>query len=143
MTTAPPTPSDSQTMTKSSTSWAIPAVISSTVLHRLHPRAAAELYLTGSTFDGVRAAEIGLVTRAVPAPALDDTVEEFVAALIRGAPRALAGTKRLLHRRNADTFREDVRALTELSLEYFGSPEGVEGVLAFRQKRDPSWVPDR
>jgi len=121
----------------------IPAVISSTVLPRLHPRAAAELYLTGSTFDGVRAAEVGLVTRAVPAAALDDTVEEFVAALIRGAPRALAGTKRLLHRRKADTFREDVRALTELSLEYFGSPEGVEGVLAFREKRDPSWVPDR
>ncbi len=37
----------------------IPAVISATVLPRLTPRAAAELYLTGELFDGVRAAEVG------------------------------------------------------------------------------------
>jgi len=41
----------------------IPAVISATVLPRLDPRAAAEFYLTGESFDGNRAAEIGLVTR--------------------------------------------------------------------------------
>src|SRR5690606_13762069 len=34
----------------------VPAVISATVLPRLSPRAAAELYLTGSTCDGRRAA---------------------------------------------------------------------------------------
>jgi methylglutaconyl-CoA hydratase len=121
----------------------IPAVISSTVLPRLTPRAAAELYLTGSVFDGARAAEIGLVTAAVPPEDLDATVEGFVDALVRGAPNALAGTKRLLHRQKADTFREDVKALTEVSVRYFGSAEGVEGVRAFREKRDPSWVPER
>jgi methylglutaconyl-CoA hydratase len=120
----------------------IPAVISSTVLARLSSRVAAELYLTGSVFDGARAAEVGLATAAVPAEALDETVATYVDALVRGAPGALAGTKRLLHRRKADTFREDVAALTELSLEYFGSAEGVEGVLAFREKRDATWVPD-
>ena len=35
------------------------------------PRAAAELYLTGDVFDGLRAAEIGLVTRAVEADGLE------------------------------------------------------------------------
>jgi len=119
----------------------IPAVISSTVLRRLSPRAAAELYLTGATFDGVRAAEIGLVTAAVPAEALDEAVQGYVAALVRGAPGALGGAKRLLQRRKADTLGDEIAALTELSVEYFGSPEGVEGVLAFREKRDPSWVP--
>jgi methylglutaconyl-CoA hydratase len=121
----------------------IPAVISATVLPRLTPRAAAELYLTGSVFDGVRAAEVGLVTAAVPAEALDATVDGFVDALVRGAPGALAGTKRLLHRQKADTFREDITTLTALSVGYFGSPEGVEGVRAFREKRDPTWVPER
>src|SRR3954452_5699855 len=42
----------------------IPALISATVLPRLTSRAAAELYLTGDVFDGVRAAQIGLVTSA-------------------------------------------------------------------------------
>ena len=40
----------------------IPAVISATVLPRLAPRAAAELFLTGDTFDGAQAAQVGLVT---------------------------------------------------------------------------------
>src|SRR3954453_7006648 len=43
----------------------IPAVISATVLPRLSPRAAAELYLTGEVFDGTRAERVGLVTAAV------------------------------------------------------------------------------
>jgi methylglutaconyl-CoA hydratase len=121
----------------------IPAVISSTVLSRLGSRAAAELYLTGSIFDGTRAAQVGLVTAAVPAEALDETVAGYVAALVRGAPGALAGTKELLRRPKADTFREEVERLTEVSLGYFASAEGLEGVRAFREKRDPDWVPGR
>jgi methylglutaconyl-CoA hydratase len=119
----------------------IPAVISATVLRRLGTRAAAELYLTGETFDGTRAAAAGLVTQAVPEPELDPTVERYLAALVRGAPQALAGTKELLRRPLAVTVREDLAELTALSVRYFGSPEGIEGVRAFRDKRDPSWVP--
>jgi methylglutaconyl-CoA hydratase len=94
-------------------------------------------------FDGARAAEVGLVTAAVPEEALDDTVAGYVAALVRGAPGALAGTKELLRRRPADTFREEVEQLTAVSLTYFGSAEGLEGVRAFREKRDAHWVPGR
>jgi methylglutaconyl-CoA hydratase len=117
----------------------IPAVISATVLPRLAPRAAAELYLTGETFDGARAAEIGLVTAAVPAGELDAAVTRYTDALVRGAPGALAGTKQLL-RRGGDIGTE-IEALTALSVRYFGSAEGLEGVRAFREKRNASWVP--
>lgn len=119
----------------------IPAVISATVLRRLHPRAAAELYLTGDTFDGRRAAEVGLVTAAAPADALDQTVAAYCDALVRGAPRALGGAKDLLRRTHLATVSEDAAELAALSAEYFQSPEGREGVLAFREKRSPSWVP--
>jgi methylglutaconyl-CoA hydratase len=119
----------------------IPAVISATVLPRLAPRAAAELYLTGSTFDGRRAAEIGLVTAAVPAEELDDALAGYCAALVRGAPEALAGAKALLRRPASVALRDDLRELTELSLGFFLSVEGREGVAAFWEKRDASWVP--
>jgi methylglutaconyl-CoA hydratase len=119
----------------------IPAVISASVLRRITPRAAAELYLTGDLFDGVGAAKIGLVSAAVAAEALDLAVARYVASLLQGAPRALAGAKALLRRTPASTFRDDVAALTELSIGYFGSPEGREGVAAFREKRNPSWNP--
>ena len=119
----------------------IPAVISATVLPRLAPRAAAELYLTGDVFDGVRAAEIGLVTRAVEADELDAAVTAYTDSLVRGGPLALAGTKQLLRRRPAETVRADLADLSARSAGYFRSAEGVEGVTAFREKRPAAWVP--
>lgn len=119
----------------------IPAVISATVLPRLAPRAAAELYLTGDVFDGARAAEIGLVTAAVAADALDAAVTAYTESLVRGGPLALAGTKQLLRRRPAETVRADLAELSERSAGYFRSDEGREGVAAFREKRPASWVP--
>ncbi|WP_433609981.1 enoyl-CoA hydratase-related protein [Dactylosporangium sp. CA-139114] len=120
----------------------VPAVISATVLPRLDRRAAAELFLTGATFDGARAERIGLVTAAVDPDGLDAAVEAYVRDLVRGAPGALAGTKELLRKPRSGSFRDEIRAMTELSVAYFGSPEGAEGIAAFREKRDPNWVPD-
>ena len=117
----------------------IPAVISATVLPRMHPRAATELYLTGEAFDGRRAAQIGLVSAAVPAADLDATVEAHVAALRQGAPGALAAAKELL-RRTPGSIRDDLAELTALSVRFFTSDEGREGVRAFGEKRPPSWV---
>lgn len=119
----------------------IPAVISATVLPRLTSRAATRLYLTGEEFDGARAAQAGLVTEAVPADALDAAVSETCAALVRGAPQALGGTKRLLRRRPAATMAEEVAELSHLSVGYFLSEDAREGIAAFREKRDPAWVP--
>jgi len=119
----------------------IPAVISATVLPRLAPRAAAELFLTGDVFDGRRAAEVGLVTAAVPAAVLDDAVARYVASLVRGAPGALAGAKELLRRPAPYSLQAELDELTQLSVHYFTSDEGREGVASFREKRDPSWVP--
>ena len=119
----------------------IPAVISATVLPRLAPRAAAEHYLTGDVFDGVRAAEIGLVTRAVDAAGLDAAVTAYAEALVLGGPLALAGTKQLLRRAPAGSVRADLAELSTRSAGYFKSAEGREGVTAFRERRPASWVP--
>jgi methylglutaconyl-CoA hydratase len=118
----------------------IPAVISATVLPRLAPRAANELFLTGETFDGARAAEIGLVTAAVPATDLDATVARYVAALIRGAPVALAAAKALLRRGATRPLRDELAELTRESVRFFTSDEAREGVQAYFEKRDPAWV---
>jgi len=119
----------------------IPAVISATVLPRLAPRPATELYLTGEVFDGARAAEIGLVTKAVDSAELDATVTAYAQALVLGGPLALAGTKQLLRRTPAGSVRADLAELSTRSAGYFKSAEGREGVAAFREKRPASWVP--
>jgi methylglutaconyl-CoA hydratase len=122
----------------------VPAIISVTVLPRLVPRAAHELFLTGETFDGTRAAQIGLVNSAVPAEELDAEVTRYVEALRLGAPGALAATKQMLRRERPATMAADFAAMLDLSARFFAGEEGQEGMRAFAEKRPPSWaVADR
>ncbi|MGH4015056.1 MAG: enoyl-CoA hydratase-related protein [Pseudonocardiaceae bacterium] len=120
----------------------VPAVISVTVLPRLLPRAAHELFLTGETFDATRAAGVGLLTSAVPADHLDAEVARYTSMLAQGAPEALTLTKELLRRSPAPTMAEDFAELLHLSAARFASEEGREGIRAFAEKRHPSWVVD-
>lgn len=119
----------------------VPAVISVTVLPRLLPRAAQELFLTGEVFDGDRAAAIGLVTAAVADEYLDTELRRYIDLLVQGAPGALAATKALLHRPPSGPASEQFAAMTELSARHFTGAEGQEGIAAFAAKRRPSWVP--
>jgi methylglutaconyl-CoA hydratase len=118
----------------------VPAVISVTVLPRLLPRAAHELFLTGETFDGHRAVQIGLVNSAVPAFDLDIEVARYVEMLRLGAPGALAGTKEMLRRERPATLDAQFAEMQELSARFFAGEEGQEGMRAFAEKRKPAWA---
>ncbi|MGW0518167.1 enoyl-CoA hydratase-related protein [Crossiella sp. NPDC003009] len=119
----------------------VPAVISVTVLPRLLPRAAHELFLTGEKFDAGRAAAIGLINSAVPAEDLDAEVRRYTDMLALGGPNALAATKAMLRRPPAAGLGEDFADMLELSAGHFASAEGQEGIRAFAEKRPASWVP--
>jgi len=119
----------------------VPAVIAVTVLPRLLPRAAHELFLTGEIFDAARAAAIGLVNAAVPADRLDAEVARFVGMLRLGAPGALAATKQMLRDLPGTDLDARFRAMAELSARTFTSAEGQEGMASFAEKRAPSWAP--
>ncbi|MCT9929331.1 enoyl-CoA hydratase-related protein [Planotetraspora sp. A-T 1434] len=118
-----------------------PAMIAVTCLRRLDPRAAAEYFLTGEVFTARRAAEIGLLTRAVPDEDLDAIVAHYTGMLLRGGPEALAITKRLVREVPAMPVEEGLRRMAALSAERFTSEEGQEGIRAFMEKRPPTWVP--
>ncbi|MBB3666064.1 MULTISPECIES: enoyl-CoA hydratase family protein [Prauserella salsuginis group] len=119
----------------------VPALISVTVLPRLSPRAAHELFLTGDTFDAVRAAEVGLLNAAVPADELDAKVASYVDSLVRGGPTALTATKELLHGERGRTIGAELEKMQAVSAHYFASEEGQEGIAAFGEKRPPRWIP--
>lgn len=117
-----------------------PAVIAVPCLRRMDPRAARELFLTGETFDGVRAREAGLLDRGVADGELDATVDAFVAQLGQGAPQALAVTKQLLRDVPGPDLQEDFRRMAAVSAERFGSAEAREGIAALLEKRRPAWA---
>jgi enoyl-CoA hydratase len=116
-----------------------PAIISLTLLPKMSPRAAAHYYLTGETFDAARAAEIGLVTMATDD--VEAAVAKIVADVSRGSPQGLAASKALTTAAVLAGFDRDAERLTEDSAQLFVSDEAREGMLAFLQKRPPSWAP--
>jgi methylglutaconyl-CoA hydratase len=120
----------------------VPAVISVTVLPRLNARQAHELFLTGETFDGRRAAEIGLLNSAVPADDLDSEVKRYTDMLALGGPTALAATKSMLTSQRPESMSDDFAEMLQLSARHFAGEEGQEGITAFAEKRKPSWVPE-
>lgn len=119
----------------------VPAIISVTVLPRMSPRAANELFLTGEKFDAARAVDVGLLNSAVPAERLDDEVRRYVDMLALAAPEALAATKAMLRMQRPAGLADDFRQMAELSARHFGSDEAREGMAAFLEKRPASWVP--
>jgi methylglutaconyl-CoA hydratase len=118
---------------------ATPAMIAVPCLRRMEPRAAAEYFLTGEAFGAQRAAEIGLLTRAVPDADLDEQTSRYTDLLLRGAPGALAVTKTVLHEAGTLPVADGLARMAEVSAARFASAEAQEGMAAFADKRTPSW----
>ncbi|MGB8388114.1 enoyl-CoA hydratase family protein [Mycobacterium sp.] len=116
-----------------------PAIISLTLLPKMSPRAAARYYLTGETFHADEAAEIGLIT--MTAEDVDAAVGKLIGDVGRGSPQGLAASKALTTAAVLEGFDRDSERLTAASARLFVSDEAREGMLAFLQKRPPSWAP--
>jgi enoyl-CoA hydratase len=115
-----------------------PAIISLTLLPKMAARAAGRYYLTGETFTAAKAAEIGLVT--VAATDLDAELGGIVEALGKASPQGLAASKALTTASMLAGFDRDAERLAVGSARLFVSDEAREGMLAFLQKRPPTWA---
>lgn len=119
-----------------------PAIISVVCLPKMRPGEAMEAFLRGHRFPAVRAAELGLINRAVPREELDAAVEEVLDDLRLGGPHALEAAKRLVREVPRLEPKEAFRWTAQLSAELFRSEEAAEGMAAFLGRRRPSWAPD-
>jgi enoyl-CoA hydratase len=115
-----------------------PAIITLTTLGRMSERAASRYCLTGETFDAATAAATGLIT--VAAEDIDAELATIADALRICSPQGLAETKPLTTATARAAFTERADSLRELSARLFGSDEAREGMLAFLQRRPPTWA---
>ena len=119
-----------------------PAIISVVCLPKMRTADATMLFLTGERVGAARAAEVGLISKAVPDAELDKAVAEVVAKLRLGGPIALAKSKELLARVPAFADQSEAfRWTAQMSAGLFASDEGVEGMTAFAGRRPPNWAP--
>jgi enoyl-CoA hydratase len=115
-----------------------PAIISLTTMGRMTERAVSRYYLTGEKFGAAAAAECGLIT--VATDELDAAIGHVGAALRECSPQGLAESKKVTTRDVLLTFDDRADEMQALSARLFGSDEAREGMLAFLQKRPPSWA---
>jgi methylglutaconyl-CoA hydratase len=107
---------------------------------QLRERDLRELLFTGDLITAERAREIGLVNRVAPPNDLENEVQKIVAAVLQGAPGALASTKRLIEEFWSSSVKEDVERALKHHMEARESVEAKEGIAAFLEKRPPNWA---
>ena len=115
-----------------------PSIISLTLLPKMTVRAAGRYFLTGETFTSAEAADIGLVT--IAADDVGVALTELTESLGKGSPQGLAASKALTTAAILAGFDRDAERLTRDSALLFVTDEAREGMLAFLQKRPPTWA---
>lgn len=118
----------------------VPAMISVVVLPKLGVQQAMWLFLTAERFNAERAVALGLVHRAVPADQLDTAVEQLVASLSLGGPKAIQAAKQLVRHVPQLSMADGFDYTAELIGKLFASEEAAEGMQAFVEKRTPRWA---
>ena len=117
-----------------------PAIISVVCLPKMRVGDARSAFLRGNRFSGTEAARLGLINEAASEREIDDRVRLVVNDLLAGEPAALAAAKQLTLSVPAMTVEEAFAWTSELSATLFASDQAREGMAAFREKREASWV---
>lgn len=115
-----------------------PSIVSLTLLPKLTPRAADRYFLTGEQFGAQEAADIGLVTVATSDS--EAAVSELAAAIAKGSPQGLRSSKALTTASVLEGFNLRADELARNAARLFNSEQAREGIAAFREKRQPSWI---
>jgi enoyl-CoA hydratase/carnithine racemase len=102
-------------------------------------KAAFEMLVTGESIDAATAAQWGLINRSVAAARLDEEINVLIAAIAAKPPSVVAAGKALFYRQlelgMAPAYHLAGRSMASNMIE----DSAQEGVLAFIEKRFPTW----
>lgn len=117
-----------------------PAQIAPFLVSRLGLSKARRLALTGASLRAQEAVDVGLIDECVSSENLEERLQEILVSILRCAPKASAITKQIL----LDVGKVDHESLLDAAAQSFATcargAEGMEGMMAFLQKRSPSWA---
>lgn len=101
---------------------------------------ALDMILTGERIDGVRAREIGLVTRVVPRAELAAETEALALRLAARPPMAMAFAKEAVRAAQDLPLRDGMRLEIDLITHLLYTEDRLEAARAFREKRKPHFT---
>lgn len=117
----------------------VPAQISAVLHRQLSWRSLRELLLLGEIVDANHAKSLGLINKIVPPAELMPEALRQAEKVLKGAPRAIRETKKLLNQLYPIDFEEDLNITTPYHHRARKSEEAIEGAKAFLEKREPRW----
>ncbi len=106
-----------------------PAVVAPWLIRSVGAGAARRILLEGGTMSGLRAGELGLVARVVPAAELEKEVEALAERIAGAGPVALRATKKHLNELDGAELAAQVRRGAELSAQIVAGEE-AQRILA-------------
>ncbi len=119
----------------------IPATIGPYVLARMGEARARQVFMSSRVFDAAEAERLGIVARCVPADELDGAVEAEVAPYLACAPGAVAAAKAFARSLGPVIDDAVVARSIDALIAQWESPDAVEGISAFFERRKPAWDP--
>ena len=118
----------------------VPAQIAPFLVERLGYSQAKRLAVTGGRLDAAAALHLGLVHEVTGTAMLQAALSRVLADVLACAPGALAATKALMQRARFAPAKALVHDAAAIFSRSALSPEGLEGMTAFIQKRKPNWA---
>jgi methylglutaconyl-CoA hydratase len=115
----------------------VPAIVMHDLCRQVGDRRSRQLLLSGELISGTLAQQWGLVSAVAAGDQCLDEAVDLAGTLARGAPIALATTKRLLD--EVAGRPENLRGAAAVSAAIRASAEAREGIRAFVEKRPPAW----
>ncbi|HIA01885.1 MAG TPA: hypothetical protein EYN06_08030 [Myxococcales bacterium] len=101
---------------------------------------AVELVMLAETFDGERAAAMGVVNKVVDDDQLETATADWANRLIAGPPLAYALAKANIYKGSSSSLDEALDNECEAQIQCLSSADAMEGVGAFLQKRKPNFT---
>jgi len=109
------------------------------LIRGVNRKAAVELLLTARNIRAPEAAQLGLITRAVPAAELDGEVAKVIDALLGASTEAITRTKLMIWKTEDADYRSAIATGVDVISVAAATDAAREGVSAFVEKRSPAW----
>lgn len=99
----------------------------------------AEMMMTGYHYPAEEILHYGFFSKVVEPEELMPTAEEFMARILRNSPLAVKFNKIMANRSAEMTYEASLELERLISAILLESQDGLEGMSAFLEKRDPQW----
>jgi enoyl-CoA hydratase/carnithine racemase len=100
---------------------------------------ASEIIFTGRTLSAEQCLELGLVSKVVPADALQNETRALAEEIAANAPLAVQASKRMMRMGLSEEFNEHVHHVFLQLLPLFRSEDFREGMSSYLEKRKPEF----